>query len=389
MFGNTEPDELVNPDVDLMKRAGANFSRIAHNPQAPNLLRRLDEKGMLLILEIPIWGDDPLAVPDNPLTWLVRRASVRPWHEHRGLTVFLVELPEVEDETLYLSLDEALESGALTITEKEGGRVPVLLARNKGTRPVLMLAGEILVGGKQNRALRHSVLLPPKSGAVQLPVYCVEQGRWSAGDAPFRSRSSVAAHSVRAAAVAQAPQSEVWEGVAMSRQNLGVADATTDLQRVQDDATVRANLADYMPDQEANERPRSLGMVVARHGQIIGADIFCNPEVFAKHRDRLLESYALDCLAADRHEDIRFERPGAEDAEKFLRRVMRAEFTWRDAPGEGRLLDAVAPGCRATALVREGTALHAAFVARQERPSPPDRPMPIRPMPRRQRPGIQ
>jgi len=72
VFGNTEPDELVNPDVDLMKRAGANFSRIAHNPQAPNLLRRLDEKGMLLICEIPIWGDDPLAVPDNPLTkqWL-------------------------------------------------------------------------------------------------------------------------------------------------------------------------------------------------------------------------------------------------------------------------------------------------------------------------------
>lgn len=72
VYGNTEPDKLVKADVDLMKRAGGNFSRIMHYPQAPNLLRLLDEKGMLLICEIPIWGEDSLAVPDNPLTkqWL-------------------------------------------------------------------------------------------------------------------------------------------------------------------------------------------------------------------------------------------------------------------------------------------------------------------------------
>lgn len=72
VYGNTEPDVLVNADVDLMKRAGANLSRIMHYPQAPNLLRRLDEKGMLVICEIPVWGDDPQAVPNNPLTkqWL-------------------------------------------------------------------------------------------------------------------------------------------------------------------------------------------------------------------------------------------------------------------------------------------------------------------------------
>lgn len=119
----------------------------------------------------------PNAVPDNPLTRLVQRVSVRPWYSHRGLTVLRVELPDVGDDTLYLSLDEALEAGALVITEKEAGSVPMLLARNKGNRPVLMLAGEIVVGGKQNRTLRDDLLLPPHSETVELPVYCVEQGR--------------------------------------------------------------------------------------------------------------------------------------------------------------------------------------------------------------------
>jgi hypothetical protein len=71
--GNTEPDDLVRQDVDLMKRAGANFSRIMHSPQAPNLLDYLDEKGYMVFAEIPVWGEgDPNMIPNNPLTkqWL-------------------------------------------------------------------------------------------------------------------------------------------------------------------------------------------------------------------------------------------------------------------------------------------------------------------------------
>lgn len=71
--GNTEPDELVRKDVDLMKSAGAVFARLMHCPQAPNLLDYLDEKGMLIYAEIPVWGgDDPDVFEENPRTkqWL-------------------------------------------------------------------------------------------------------------------------------------------------------------------------------------------------------------------------------------------------------------------------------------------------------------------------------
>lgn len=71
--GNTEPDELVRRDVDMMKSAGAVFSRLMHSPQAPNLLDYMDERGLMIVAEIPVWGDgDPQVKPDNPLTkqWL-------------------------------------------------------------------------------------------------------------------------------------------------------------------------------------------------------------------------------------------------------------------------------------------------------------------------------
>lgn len=76
--GNTEPDELVRRDVDMMKEAGAVFSRLMHSPQAPNLLDTMDEKGLMTVAEIPVWGQgDPQVKPDNPLTkqWLAEMIS--------------------------------------------------------------------------------------------------------------------------------------------------------------------------------------------------------------------------------------------------------------------------------------------------------------------------
>jgi beta-galactosidase len=67
-FGNTEPDELVKADVDLMKRANGNLSRLMHYPQAPNLLDYLDEKGMMIWCEIPVWGGDDSFLTNRDLS---------------------------------------------------------------------------------------------------------------------------------------------------------------------------------------------------------------------------------------------------------------------------------------------------------------------------------
>lgn len=81
--GNTEPDALVKQDVDLMKRAGAAFSRLMHFPQAPNLLDYLDEKGMMIFGEIPVWGaGDPNMSPGNPLTAQWMREMIERDYNH-------------------------------------------------------------------------------------------------------------------------------------------------------------------------------------------------------------------------------------------------------------------------------------------------------------------
>jgi len=53
-WGSSEPQDIINQDVDLMKNAGANMMRIMHGTQNKKLIERCDEKGILLIEEINV-----------------------------------------------------------------------------------------------------------------------------------------------------------------------------------------------------------------------------------------------------------------------------------------------------------------------------------------------
>ena len=68
LYGNTEPDQLIERDMKDIKSLGCNFSRLMHAPLSKNLLDFCDKNGFLLIEEIPVWGEtDPQAFPDNPI----------------------------------------------------------------------------------------------------------------------------------------------------------------------------------------------------------------------------------------------------------------------------------------------------------------------------------
>lgn len=309
---------------------------------------------------------------DNPLVRAVRNASIDRSHTYRGLTVFLISMSRVEDDEDYTSTDEAVQQGTLSIEEKGSGSVPALRARNTGREPVLMLAGEIVLGGKQNRILQHDVLVPPRSGWLELPVLCVEHGRWSGRSTEFTNRATMSALNVRAGVNLRADQEAVWREVGSYQAALSAPNATGDLQAVQDSPEAREAVRDYRDGFRRHWRGEEVGMVVARFGRIVGADLFCNPAVFRKHRDRLLDSYAIDCWSVRRRMELDEEEliaPPAvsqRDAERFLRRALGAGVRPMPTPGWGQLADVGGNRIGGTALSHEGVLLHSALFERAD-----------------------
>src|SRR5262249_60789562 len=107
----------------------------------------------------------------------------------------------------WLLLPEALADGSAEVSEiSEGGSVPTLHVINRGSRDVLLLDGEELVGAKQNRVLNTTVLVRAHS-RLEVPVSCVEQGRWRYTSQRFASSAHSLYASIRLKKVAQVHRS--------------------------------------------------------------------------------------------------------------------------------------------------------------------------------------
>jgi hypothetical protein len=98
-------------------------------------------------------------------------------HVHANLAVYFVHGASAGG-PVPLTLQEALAKGHVQVIET--GRVNELQIENTGAEQVFIQAGDIVKGGKQDRVLTVSFLLPANSGRLPVASFCVEQGRWSA-----------------------------------------------------------------------------------------------------------------------------------------------------------------------------------------------------------------
>lgn len=101
-----------------------------------------------------------------------------------------------------LTLAEAMRNRSVTVHET--GQVEQLLIENTGDQEVFVQAGDIVKGGRQDRVLTISLLLPPRSGKISIGSYCVEQGRWTrrGGESAKRFSSADASMPSREAKIA-------------------------------------------------------------------------------------------------------------------------------------------------------------------------------------------
>src|ERR1700722_2083391 len=92
-------------------------------------------------------------------------------YSHENLTVYFVHGVSVAG-PIPLTLQEALAKGTVRLVET--GSVNELKIENVGNEDVFIQSGDIVKGGRQDRALTVSFVLPRKSGEVPVASFCVE-----------------------------------------------------------------------------------------------------------------------------------------------------------------------------------------------------------------------
>ena len=251
---------------------------------------------------------------------------------HGRLAIFPVVAAAVHDTRQFLTLDEGLTSGEVVVTEagsirplvrrprprpapQESAEVNRLVLVNNSSRPLLLLAGEIVTGGKQDRVVGKDRIIPPNSDPVDLSVFCVEPGRWTEKTASFGAlEAQMAQPSVRAKAMGDKDQGKVWEEVRKSNESM-VANApaaraqlggTSSYAVVADNREIKKQVDEVAGalltshDRVLRElrAQNAVGVVVAVNGRIIWADLFASTSLLEKYWAKLVRSYAAEALSA-------------------------------------------------------------------------------------------
>jgi hypothetical protein len=265
---------------------------------------------------------------------------------HGNLTIFPIVSAKVHDTSEFLTLDEGIRSGEVVVTEvgnlhstmrrrpyvPQGGGAEVnrLVLVNNSKRPLILLAGEVVTGGKQDRVVGKDRIVPAESDPVDLSVFCVEHGRWVETSTKFDTHASVMLQpSVRMKALVDQDQQKVWDEVGKTRAKMSVEasaaapmvaggnsaeyaasvrqlDSTTSYAKARENKAVQAQVDSItQPMQKSYEsvikqlrNQNAVGVVVAVKGRIVWADMFASGALLGKYWPKLLDSYATEAMTA-------------------------------------------------------------------------------------------
>jgi hypothetical protein len=204
----------------------------------------------------------------------------------------------------YITLDEALTADTLEISEvSQGGQVPDLKVVNKAEALVFLMAGEQLIGAKQNRILNASIMVPALA-ELTISVSCVERGRWGYRSSKFGSSGSPShrrlrklmskqvSASYRETGKPSSRQGEVWREVDRKLAAMKSASSTDALAQTYEDHQKRLDV--YRDRLKVPEGCH--GVVFSFGGHIAGMDLFDKPSTLEKLWPKLVQGYAIDAL---------------------------------------------------------------------------------------------
>jgi len=271
-------------------------------------------------------------------------------HTHENLAVYFIHGPSAPG-PVPLTLQEALDKGSVRVIET--GEVNELKIENTGGDEIFIQSGDIVKGGRQDRVLSMSFVLPPKSGEVSLAAFCVEHGRWSGrgaeNDAAFAS-SAEALPSREAKLAMRAPmavgvggeerapidagdrvysrQQKVWASVAsvQSRlsENLNAEVASersaTSLQLSLENDKLKEARDAYVKALQASgeEKDDIIGYVFAVNGKVNSADVYPSNALFRKMWPKLLAASITEAIGADKDATAAAPAPAPASVGDFL-----------------------------------------------------------------------
>lgn len=233
-------------------------------------------------------------------------------YTHKNLTIFLIHGKDERTKGNIMTLQEAMERKLFVVYETS--EVNELEVENLSReQEVFIQSGDIVKGGKQDRVLAVSIIIPIRSGRVKIESFCVESGRWtkrgSEDSSKFDSSNDrIVTKELKIAANGARSQSDVWNEVGRAQESLaknvgGSVQAGTSKSSLQlslENGKVAATVDEYIKSLSGviNGQSDVIGYAFAINGKINSADIYVSNALFKKLWLKMLKASATEAVSA-------------------------------------------------------------------------------------------
>jgi len=254
-----------------------------------------------------------------------------------NLTVYLIKGKASLAGQNIVTLQEAMAKKYVKVSET--GDVNNLAVENLSNNLVFLQTGDIVKGGRQDRTMQYDMILPPHSGRIPLPAFCVEHGRWEQrGDESSNTFSSsnysLGGKELKLAARKAGDQQQVWQKVAQAEKAIaysalppppmaaapvraggscfesqtaqaeaaastlaspsGSYELTVENKKVAEATNKRVNDLVHAPDGDKEV----IGYAFAINGKLNSADIYGSNDLFSKVWPKQLRAAVVEALAS-------------------------------------------------------------------------------------------
>lgn len=207
--------------------------------------------------------------------------------------IAIIPLKSERSYTDILTLKKGLELGLAKVEECEVSQVNTLIVKNYSVNPLILVDGDEVVGGDQNRIVNATILINAKS-SMKIPVSCTEQGRW-AYKSEFKQSNYIANYNTRRAKeyASRNPgsyQDVIWSSINNLEMENSFKSHTSAMEESYENLKVDHNqiIKEFKVVDGQN------GVLVIVNGEIKGFELFLNPEIYKEFHEKILKSYLID-----------------------------------------------------------------------------------------------
>ncbi len=224
-----------------------------------------------------------------------------------------------------VSFSEALKKGYVTLAERGTAsteNVHYLRIKNNSKKHVFIASGEVVLGGRQDRMVKHDTIIAPSDKDQYIDVMCVEEGRWSDKEKKF-SYFNYANPKLRRTLDQSGNQIVLWREIIKQLDSNKVKAATLAYSATRLNKKLAPQFEDYFKffSKQFRQPDSSIvGFVCMTGNKVIGADIFESSSLFYGELDPLLYGYIEEAFAFGSPPRIR-----KEDVQNYCDQMLKDE----------------------------------------------------------------